>query len=74
MLIDYARASTEDQHLDLQRDALVRVGCERTFEDRRSGAKADKPGFMAALDYSQCKSPSGKFGFTLRVLRPAVEA
>lgn len=53
MLIGYARVSTEDQHLDLQRDALTRAGCERTFEDRKSGAQADRPGLLSALDYAR---------------------
>ena len=34
----------EDQNLDLQRDALERAGRGRIYEDRASGARADRPG------------------------------
>ena len=53
MLIGYARVSTDDQNLDLQKDALMQAGCERIFEDTQSGAKATRPGLTAALQYAR---------------------
>src|SRR3954453_19722597 len=49
MLIGYARVSTQEQTLDLQRDALQHAGCERIFSDTVSGAKAERPGLDDAL-------------------------
>mgnify|MGYP003379697758 CR=1 FL=1 len=49
MLIGYARVSTDDQHLDLQRDALQKAGCERVFEDTASGAKAERVGLSTLM-------------------------
>ncbi|OWY31954.1 recombinase family protein [Herbaspirillum aquaticum] len=49
MLIGYARVSTDDQNLDLQRDALQAVGCERIFEDMVSGARADRTGLATLM-------------------------
>lgn len=52
-LIGYARISTAEggQVLDRQLDALGAVGCERVFDDRASGAGADRPGLAACLDF-----------------------
>jgi DNA invertase Pin-like site-specific DNA recombinase len=49
-LIGYARVSTQDQRLDVQREALRRAGCERVYEDTASGRVADRPGLVQALD------------------------
>jgi DNA invertase Pin-like site-specific DNA recombinase len=44
MLIGYIRVSTDDQNLDLQRDAVIKAGCEKIFEDKIGGAKSSRPG------------------------------
>lgn len=53
MLVGYARVSTDDQNLDLQRDALKKAGCEQIYEDQLSGAKAERPGLQQALAYAR---------------------
>jgi DNA invertase Pin-like site-specific DNA recombinase len=51
MLIGYARVSTADQTLDLQKDALQQAGCTKIFTDTASGAKAERTGLDEALNY-----------------------
>ncbi len=51
MLVGYARVSTQDQNLDLQKDALLKIGCERIFTDIASGAKSSRTGLDDALDF-----------------------
>ena len=50
MIIGYARVSTDDQNLDLQRDALEKAGCTQIYEDRLSGRSAARPGLQKALE------------------------
>src|SRR5438067_3942637 len=51
MLIGYARVSTQDQTLDLQKDALEKIGCSKIFTDTISGATTERKGLDAALAY-----------------------
>lgn len=44
MKIGYARVSSFDQNLDLQNDALEKVGCERVIVDKASGKDTNRPG------------------------------
>lgn len=46
MLIGYARVSTQDQHLDLQQDALQAAGCTKIIVDRVSGTVTEQPGLV----------------------------
>ena len=49
--VGYARVSTIDQDPALQLDALAAVKCGKVFEDRASGARADRAGLRSALEY-----------------------
>ncbi len=53
MLIGYARVSTNEQNLDLQRDALRSVGVnpKHLYTDKITGTKAERPGLEAALSH-----------------------
>src|SRR5688500_2623003 len=51
MLIGYARVSTYEQTLNLQKDALENAGCTKIFTDTASGAKTERKGLEEALTY-----------------------
>ncbi|MBN3778991.1 recombinase family protein [Burkholderia sp. Ac-20345] len=51
MKFGYARVSTDEQHLDLQLQALRAHGCQFIYSDRGvSGVTFDRPGLKEALD------------------------
>src|ERR1700736_6042785 len=53
MLLGYARVSTIDQNLALQRDALAEAGCGRIFTEQLSGAVTDRPALRDALEFAR---------------------
>jgi len=50
MLIGYARKSTYEQNLSLQKDALKKVGCKKILTDQITGSKEERPGLTKAMD------------------------
>ena len=53
MLIGYARVSTLDQNLALQRDALTDAGCGKIFIEQMSGAVTERPALRDALEFAR---------------------
>ena len=53
MLIGYARVSTDEQNLDLQRDALLKAGvaAKDLYTDKVTGVTSERPGLQAALTH-----------------------
>lgn len=53
MLIGYARVSTNEQNLDLQRDALLKAGVttKHLYTDKITGTKSERPGLAQALSH-----------------------
>ena len=49
MKIGYARVSTQDQSIYMQKQALRQAGCEKTFSDTASGVRADRVGLDNAM-------------------------
>ena len=49
--VGYTRVSTVAQTLDQQNAALATAGVTKTFSDTMSGAKDDRPGLAALMDY-----------------------
>lgn len=48
--IGYARVSTKNQNLDLQIDALKKVGCDKIFFEKKSAVK-ERTEFQRCLEY-----------------------
>jgi DNA invertase Pin-like site-specific DNA recombinase len=49
--VGYVRVSTVAQTLEQQNAALAAAGVTKTFSDTLSGAKDDRPGLAALMDY-----------------------
>lgn len=50
-VVGYARVSTTDQKLEVQLDALQKMGVERIYQEKASGADGDRVELAALLDY-----------------------
>ncbi len=53
MFIGYARVSTQDQKVDLQKDALKKAGCKRVFQDVASGSLSLRSGLAEAIKFAR---------------------
>lgn len=50
-MIGYARVSTLEQNLDLQVDALTKVGCRPIYQEKLSGSLTNRPELERCMNY-----------------------
>ena len=51
MKIGYARVSTKDQSLNLQKDALKKAGCQKIYSEQISGTKTDRANLDEMIEH-----------------------
>src|SRR3954452_902117 len=56
MLLGYARMSTVDQNLALQRDALAEAGGQKIFTEQMSGAVTDRTALRETLAFARSRA------------------
>ena len=49
--VGYARDSSTGQSLEVQLDKLQRAGCDRIYQEKRSGRTAERPELKACMNY-----------------------
>lgn len=50
-IVGYARVSSVGQSLDVQLSKLAEYGCDKVYQEKRSGTTADRPELKKCLDY-----------------------
>ena len=53
MKIGYARVSTKDQSLNLQKDALEKAGCRKIYSEQISGTKTDRANLDEMIEHAR---------------------
>lgn len=49
--VGYARVSTTDQNLTAQVEQLIAAGCDKVYQEKRSGADTERVELAAMIDY-----------------------
>jgi DNA invertase Pin-like site-specific DNA recombinase len=50
MIIGYVRVSRNEQNLELQLDALKKIGCEQIFQEKISGGEKERPQYLKMIE------------------------
>ncbi|MDN4735458.1 recombinase family protein [Vibrio parahaemolyticus] len=49
--VGYARVSSTGQSLDVQLEKLDQAGCQRIYQEKRSGRTSNRPEFQSCMNY-----------------------